>query len=117
MYKNILILLIFIGIICVIIGYTNSKTVHVSEHMSAKSGSGMVDGANSGGNDSSSSVCSDRIIYRFIPRTLEEDLDSPVPVTDVFRTMFNQPDPWIRSIDNMTLRKREDINQFFITQF
>jgi hypothetical protein len=35
----------------------------------------------------------------------------------VFRTMFTQPSPWINSIDNMVLRKREDINQFFISQF
>ena len=58
-----------------------------------------------------------KIIYRFIPRTLEEELDSPAFVTDIFRTMFSQPSPWIRSIDNMMLRKQEDVNQFFISQF
>lgn len=58
-----------------------------------------------------------KIIYRYIPRTLDEELDSPAYATDVFRTMFEQPSPWIKSIDNMTLRKREDVNQFFISQF
>jgi len=58
-----------------------------------------------------------KIVYRFIPRTLDEELDSPAFVTDIFKTMFSQPSPWINSIDNMMLRKREDTNQFFISQF
>lgn len=58
-----------------------------------------------------------QIIYRFIPRTLDEELEAPAFATDVFRTMFSQPSPWIKSIDNMMLQKREDINQFFISQF
>jgi hypothetical protein len=89
MYKNILILLIFIGIIFVVIALVKTEQ-----------------------------VCPpNRIIYRFIPRTMNEEMESPASVTDIFRTMFSQPDPWINSIDNMILRKREDINQFFITQF
>jgi hypothetical protein len=57
-----------------------------------------------------------KVIYRFIPRTLDEELETPEYVSDVFRTMFSQPSPWIKSIDSMMLRKRENINQFFISQ-
>lgn len=57
-----------------------------------------------------------KVIYRFIPRTLEEELSAPAYVSDIFKTMFSQPSPWITSIDNMMLRKKEDINQFFISQ-
>lgn len=88
MYKHILILIIFIGLIFVIIDLV--KTEHVCPP--------------------------NRIIYRYIPRTLDEEIESPAFVSDIFKTMFTQPSPWIRSIDNMMLQKREDINQFFITQ-
>lgn len=89
MITHILILLIVIGVIFIIINLVRSET-----------------------------TCpQNKIIYRFIPRTLDEELDSPAYVTDIFKTMFSQPSPWIKSIDNMTLRKQEDINQFFINQF
>lgn len=89
MYRNILIIIIFIGILFVVIDLVRTET-----------------------------VCpQNKIIYRFIPRTLDEELDSPAYVTDIFRTMFSQPSPWINDIDNMLLRKREDIDQFFISQF
>lgn len=89
MYKNILVLIIFLGIVFVIIDVV--KTEHVCPQ--------------------------NKIIYRFIPRTIDEEFESPAFATDVFRTMFSQPSPWINDIDNMMLRKREDINKFFISQF
>jgi len=89
MYRNILVIILFIGILFIVIDLVRTET-----------------------------VCpQNKIIYRYIPRTLDEELDSPAFVTDVFKTMFSQPSPWIKSIDNMMLRKREDINQFFISQF
>lgn len=60
--------------------------------------------------------CENKVI-RFIPRSLNQELDSPVHVTDVFRDMFYEPSPWLKSTDSYRIRKREDINQFFITQF
>lgn len=89
MYKNILVLFIFIGIIFVVIDLVKTER-----------------------------VCpQNKIIYRFIPRTYDEEAESPAFVTDIFKTMFSQPSPWINNVDNMLLRKREDINQFFISQF
>jgi len=89
MYKNILVLFIFIGIIFVVIDLVKTER-----------------------------VCpQNKVIYRFIPRTYDEESESPAFVTDIFKTMFSQPSPWINNVDNMLLRKREDINQFFISQF
>lgn len=89
MIKNILMLLIIIGLIFVIIEVVRTER-----------------------------KCPDnKIVYRFIPRTLDEEQNSPAFATDVFRTMFSQPSPWVKSVDNLLLQKREDINQFFITQF
>jgi len=90
MLKKILIILIFIDVIFVVIDLSKTE-----EKFCPKT----------------------KVIYRYIPRTLAEETESPAYATDVFRTMFSQPDPWINSIDNMILRKREDINQFFISQF
>jgi len=89
MFKHILILLIFLGVIFVIVDLVKTEK----------------------------ECPQNKIIYRFIPRTLDEEMEFSAFATDVFRVMFSQPSPWINSIDNMTLRKREDINQFFISQF
>lgn len=57
-----------------------------------------------------------KVIYRFVPRTFNEEIESPVSVTDIFKTMFSQPSPWIRSIRDYDQRKTEEINKYFITQ-
>jgi len=89
MIKNILILFIFMGILFITIDLVKTEQ----------------------------KCPQNKVIYRYIPRTLDEEQESPAYVTDIFRTMFSQPSPWINSIDNMMLRKRENINQFFINQF
>jgi hypothetical protein len=58
-----------------------------------------------------------KVIYRYIPRTLEEELESPAFVSDIFKTMFTQPSPWIDNVDSSLIKRREDINQYFISQF
>jgi hypothetical protein len=89
MIKNILILILFVGIVFVVVDLVKTEK----------------------------KCPQNQVIYRFIPRTLDEELEAPAFATDVFRTMFTQPSPWIKSMDNMMLAKREDINQFFISQF
>ncbi len=88
MYKNIIILLIFIGIIFIVIEVVRNEQ----------------------------KCPQDKIIYRYIPRTMDEESESPAYITDIFTTMFSQPDPWINSIDNLKIKKQEDINKFFISQ-
>ena len=90
MYKAITIFLIFIGLIFIIIEVIKIKA-------------GLVDKE-------------PRIIYRYIPRTFEEEQTDPIPVTDIFATMFSQPSPWVSSIRTYDKRKQEHINQYFVSQ-
>lgn len=57
-----------------------------------------------------------KIIYRYIPRTFEEQELDPIFVTDIFETMFSQPSPWLTSIRSYDERKQEKINQYFVSQ-
>lgn len=57
-----------------------------------------------------------QIIYRYIPRTFEEEQLDQVYVTDIFGTMFSQPTPWVTSVRSYDNRKQEKINQYFVTQ-
>lgn len=88
MYKGFLLLLLFIGIILVIIELSSSKEKEVQE----------------------------KIVYRYIPRTFDEEQNEPVYPSDIFRTMFTQPSTWIGETTDLDTRKRESINRFFISQ-
>lgn len=57
------------------------------------------------------------IIYRYIPRTFDEEMDEPVYVSDIFRSMFAQQSPWVKGVDNFDTRKSEAINKYFISQY
>ena len=56
------------------------------------------------------------IIYKYIPRTLEEDESSPIFVSEIFKTMFTQPSVWIDSINKDQDRMKEKIDKFYISQ-
>lgn len=56
------------------------------------------------------------IIYRYIPRSFDEEQLEPVYVTDIFKTMFTQETPWIGNVNDLDTRKREAINQYFVSQ-
>ena len=62
------------------------------------------------------SKCDNKIIYKYIQRSLEEEMESPVYVSDIFKTMFSQPSTWIDSLDADAERRKENINTFFISQ-
>ena len=57
-----------------------------------------------------------KIIYRYIPRTFEEEQEDPVSVSEVFNEMFSQPSPWVQSIRTYDREKQERVNKYFITQ-
>ena len=63
-----------------------------------------------------SEKCDQKIIYKYLPRTLEEEQTEPVYVTQIFKTMFTQPSVWIDSTYQDTIRRTEAINKYFITQ-
>ena len=60
--------------------------------------------------------CEPQVIYKYIPRTLEEEETQPIYVSQIFKTMFTQPSVWINSIQDDYFRKQEDINKYFISQ-
>ena len=37
------------------------------------------------------------IIYKYIPRTFKEEQDNPVPISDMFDSMFKNKSPWVGS--------------------
>ena len=61
--------------------------------------------------------CDKKIIYKYIPRTLEEEETEPIFVSQIFAPMFTQPSVWIDSIYEDDKRKTENLNKYFISQF
>lgn len=57
-----------------------------------------------------------KIIYRYLPRTFEEDEDEPVYVSDIFASMFTRQSPWIKGITDLDDKHQEKINKYFISQ-
>lgn len=90
MYKAIIMLVVFIGILLVVVDVIRIK-------------SGLVEKE-------------PEIIYRYIPRTFEDEQLDPIFVTDIFKTMFSQPSPWVGSVRTYERRKQERINQYFVSQ-
>ena len=90
MYKAVIILLIFFGILFISIDYIRIY-------------SGLVDKT-------------PKIEYRYIPRSFEEEQLEPIFVSELFETMFSQPSPWILSVKEYDQRKQENINKYFINQ-
>jgi hypothetical protein len=56
------------------------------------------------------------IVYKYIPRTLKEDEESPIFVSEIFKTMFTQPSVWIDSINIDQDRMKNKIDKFYISQ-
>jgi hypothetical protein len=59
-----------------------------------------------------------KIIYKYVPRTFIEEQENPVPLDDIFYSMFNDPTPWVASVD-IERRKNdigENLNRYYISQ-
>jgi hypothetical protein len=90
MIKSIIMLLVFLGIIFIIVDVVKIKE-------------GLVDRE-------------PKIIYRYIPKSFDEEQMEPVFASEIFETMFSQPSPWILSIREYDQRKQENINKYFVNQ-
>lgn len=90
MYRAIILILIFFGILFITIEttrvYSDSQKIH------------------------------EKTEYKYIPRTFEEEQLDPIYVSEIFETMFSQPSPWILSVRNYDAMKQEKINQYFVNQ-
>ena len=38
-----------------------------------------------------------KIEYKYVPRTFKEEQESPVPIDDIFGSMFETSSPWVGS--------------------
>jgi hypothetical protein len=83
--RSIIIILLFIGIIFITIGITKASI-----------------------------NCKPQIIYRYVPRTFEEEQLEPVYASDIFKTMFSQHSPWVSSIRDIDNKKKTEMNNFFL---
>ena len=88
MFKGLLLFLLLIGIFLVVIELVRSQKTETLE----------------------------KVIYRYIPRTFDEEQNEPVYPSDIFNAMFTQPSTWIGETTDLDTRKRESINRFFISQ-
>lgn len=57
-----------------------------------------------------------KIIYRYVPRTFEEEQNEPVYPTDIFRTMFTQPSAWNQGLNDFEKRRNLSVDNYFISQ-
>ena len=83
LYREVILLIIFIGILLITIDLSKENNSHQKQ----------------------------KIIYKYIPRTLEEEEESPIYVSDIFNTMFSQPSPWVGGMENKYMKKDVVISQ------
>lgn len=57
-----------------------------------------------------------QIIYRYMPKSLEDEQKERPFVSEIFNTMFTQQSPWINSIMDYDRRKQESVNKFYVSQ-
>lgn len=58
-----------------------------------------------------------KTVYRYVPRTFIEDQENPIPLDDIFYDMFNNPSPYVASVD-ITRRRQdlgENLNKYYIS--
>ena len=56
------------------------------------------------------------IIYRYIPRTFDEEQEDPVYVSDVMKTLFSLKSPWIYNVADIEIHKQASIRDFIANQ-
>lgn len=57
-----------------------------------------------------------QIIYRYIPKTFDEEQREQPYVSDIFKTMFTDQTPWINSVMDYDRRKQTLINKYYVSQ-
>lgn len=85
--KVVLLIIIFIGVILMVTNFNKSQYLH------------------------------QETIYKYIPRTFDEEMDEREYVSDIFSTMFSDDSVWVLSKNNFDRDKQNDINKFFISQY
>ena len=58
----------------------------------------------------------EKIVYRYLPRTFNQQYDHPVPVSEIFEKMFRNPSPWMSGVNTYDRKQQAEINKFFLSQ-
>lgn len=58
----------------------------------------------------------EKVIYRYVPRTPYDELQQELFPSDIFETMFSQPSPWIKSVNDLDAKQSQEINKYFVSQ-
>ena len=58
----------------------------------------------------------EKVVYKYIPYTLQQLEEEPVYVSQIFDKMFNSTTPWAQSIKDIDYSKVDKINKYFISQ-
>lgn len=65
---------------------------------------------------SSESCPTQKVIYRYIPRTFEQEQTQPDYPSDIFKQMFTEPSTWNTNIIDYSHRYLEAPNKYHISQ-
>lgn len=57
---------------------------------------------------------SQKIEYKYIPRTFQQEQNNPIYPSDIFIKMFQKPDPWMLGISALDFHKNEAIQKYFV---
>lgn len=57
-----------------------------------------------------------KTVYKYIPRSFDQEQDNPLRPSQVFGKMFTAPDPWISGVGVDTTKPRRSYNEFWISQ-
>ena len=53
-----------------------------------------------------------QIIYRYIPRTFDEEQEDPAYASDIHKTLFSLKSPWIYNVNDIEIHKQASIRDF-----
>lgn len=53
-----------------------------------------------------------QIIYRYIPRSFDEEQEDPVYVSDIFKSLWSHKSPWIYSVADIEINKEASMRDF-----
>lgn len=57
-----------------------------------------------------------KIIYKYLPKTFNEEQCNQPFVSEIFKSMFTQQSPWINSIMDYDRRKQTAVNAYYVSQ-
>lgn len=57
-----------------------------------------------------------KVIYKYVPRTFDEEQTEPVYASDIFKAMFTQPSAWNNGLLEFDKRREESINRYYVSQ-